>query len=128
MALLAERNGNRRHISVRWPFTDDRAAKFIQLEAAQLPTDAPGLIMIQTANAVGAMHAWEPLIQRRFQPTINTRISAVCLYTSNQRATSSGTTWTLEAKLIINPHARFALPAWVADQLLRFSLTERDLG
>ncbi len=49
--------GQHRHITVRWPFTDTRAETFIRHEARQLPTDAPGLIMIFTSGTVGAMKA-----------------------------------------------------------------------
>jgi hypothetical protein len=65
---IAVQDGNQRHISVRWPFTDERAQEFLRSEAKQLPKDASGLIMIQTSEAIGAMKAWRPLIERRFQP------------------------------------------------------------
>ena len=44
----------RRHIAVRLAFTDQRADEFLRTEARQLPTDAPGLIMIQTSGAAGS--------------------------------------------------------------------------
>lgn len=116
-----------RHITVRWPFTDVRAEAFIRHEARQLPTDAPGLIMIFTSGTVGAMKAWRALIERRLQPDLNTRVSAVCLFSSALRETEQGEDWNVECKLILNPHARFPLPRWIIDQLERFPSGERDI-
>ncbi len=116
-----------RHITVRWPFTDVRAETFIRHEARQLPTDAPGLIMIYTSGTVGAMKAWRALIERRLQPNLNTRVSAVCLFSSALRETEQGEDWKVECKLILNPHARFPLPRWIVDQLERFPSSERDI-
>lgn len=100
-----------RHIVVRWPFTDVRAERFIRREATQLATDAPGLIMIFTSGSVGAIKAWRALIERRFQPNLNTRVSAVCLFSSGLRPTERGEDWQPECKIILNPHATHALPS-----------------
>jgi hypothetical protein len=116
-----------RHIAVRWPFTDIRAETFIRHEARQLPTNAPGLIMIYTSGNVGAMKAWRALIERRLQPTLHTRVSAVCLFSSGQLQTEQGEDWRIECKLIPNPHARFPLPVWIAEQARRFPYDERDI-
>jgi hypothetical protein len=120
-------DGQHRHIAVRWPFTDDRAENFIRHEARQLPTDAPGLIMIFTSGNVGAMKAWRTLIEPRFQPTLHTRVSAVCLSSSGQLQAEQGADWRIECKLLLNPHARFPLPAWIAEQAQRFPSDERDI-
>ncbi|WP_410669445.1 hypothetical protein [Amycolatopsis sp. cmx-4-68] len=124
---IAAQGESRRHICVRWPFTDERAQAFLDSETKQLPKDAPGLIMIQTSEAIGAMKAWRALIARRFQPTIYTRVSAVCLFSSGLRSTPQGEEWRPETKLILNPHARFPLPEWIVDQLERFRSEELDL-
>jgi hypothetical protein len=116
-----------RHIAVRWPFTDTRAETFIRHEARQLPTDAPGLIMVFTSGNVGAMKAWRALIERRLQPNLHTRVSAVCLFGSGQLPTEQGEDWRIQCKLIPNPHARFPLPSWIAEQLPRFPSNERDI-
>ena len=94
---VAVGDGDHRHIAVRWPFTDTRAETFIRHESRQLPTDAPGLIMIFTSGNVGAMKAWRTLIERRFQPTLNTRVSAVCLFSSGLRPTEQGEDWRFNA-------------------------------
>jgi hypothetical protein len=114
-------------INVRWPFTDARARAFLDAEAKQLPTDAPGLIMIQTSGAVGAMKAWRSLIENSFQPTIRTRVSAICLFSGAQRSTPEGAIWQPQTKLVINPHGRLALPTWISEQLGHFPSDEVDL-
>ena len=116
-----------RNITVRWPFTDTRAEAFIRHEAKQLPTDAPGLIMIFTSGNVGAMKAWRALMERRLQPDLNTRVSAVCLFSSALRETEQGEDWNVECKLIINPYARFPLPQWIIEQLGHFPSGEPDI-
>jgi hypothetical protein len=125
---MAHSDGNEsRCIAVRWPFTDARARGFLDTEAKQLPTDAPGLIMIQTSGAIGAMKAWRSLIENSFQPTIRTRVSAVCLFSAAQRSTPEGAIWQPLTKLVINPHGRHALPTWISEQLQHFPSDEVDL-
>lgn len=124
-AVIAD--GDHRHVMVRWPFTDTRVETFIRHEARQLPTDAPGLIMIQTSGTVGAMKAWCSLIEPRFQPRLHTRVSAVCLFGSAVRPTPAGEEWTPACKIISNPHARFPLPLWITQQLGRFPSDEPDI-
>jgi hypothetical protein len=119
-----------RHMAVRWPFTDLRAANFLWHEAKQLPKDAPGLVMIYTTSSVvGAMKAWRALIEPRFRPGMHTRVSAVCLFSSGVRASdhSDAWYWDVRTKLILNPHARFPLPQSIVEQLERFPSEERDI-
>jgi len=116
-----------RHIMVRWPYTDMRAEDMLDAEAKQLPTNVPGMVMIQTSGAVGAMKAWRGLIQKRFRPTMHTRVSAVCLFTSSIHATESGEKWQPECKLVLNPYARYPLPGWIVDQLEQFPSHEIDI-
>jgi hypothetical protein len=130
VAFSTDQNGQidqHRHIAVRWPFTDVRAETFIRHEARQLPTDAPGLIMIYTSGTVGAMKAWRALIERRLQPNLNRRVSAVCLFSSALQETEQGEGWKVECKLILNPHARIPLPQWIIEQLERFPSSEPDI-
>jgi hypothetical protein len=108
---------NPRHISVRMAYADDRAKDVLSSEARQLPTDSPGLIMVQMAWAPGGIRSWEPSIIRRFQPTIHTRVSAICLFRSGHEGTPDGAAWIHETKLIVNPHAYHPLPAWITDVL-----------
>ena len=108
-----------RHIGVRMAYADDRAERFFGREAKQLPTDAPGLIVIAMGRAPGGFKVWEPLIRRRFQPTINTRVSAVCLLGGASISTPEGEKRLNETKLLLNPHAAFPLPQWLAGALTK---------
>lgn len=106
-----------RHIAVRMAYSDERAERFLGREARQLPTDAPGLIVIQMGRAPGGFKSWEPVIRQRFQPTIHTRVSAVCLLGGGSVATPAGEKLLPQTRLIVNPHAAFQLPQWIADTL-----------
>jgi hypothetical protein len=99
------------------PFTDERAAEFVDHEARQLPRGAPGLIMIDAGFAPGAFREWEPLIKRRFQPTINTRVSGVCLFSSGVILTADGAACPSQTRLLVNPHAKVRLPPWVSETI-----------
>jgi hypothetical protein len=106
-----------RHLLVRMPFSDERAAQFVNQEARQLPSESPGLIMIDVGSASGAFRARGPLIERRFQPTINTRVSGVCIFSSGVLLGPDGGACPSQTKLLINPHAKVPLPPWVAQTI-----------
>jgi hypothetical protein len=108
---------NSRHISVRMAYADDRAEAFLRREAKQLPTDSPGLIMVQMSRARGGNRSWEPILRRRFQPDIHTRVSAVYLFRSGHEPTPVGEAWIHEMTLIQNPYACCQLPPWLTDTL-----------
>ncbi len=107
----------RRHVSVRMAFSDDRAKSMLDTEAPQLAKDAPGLIMAGVGRATGAMKTWEPLLQRRFQPAMHTRVGGVCLWQGGLFTTPKGEDQLFETKLIVNPHARLLLPGWIGNVL-----------
>lgn len=121
-------DGEHRHIAVRWPYTDMRAEDMLTAEARQLPTGGPGLIMIQVSGAVGAMRAWRAIIANRFQPSMHTRVSAVCLFRSSIRSSEAGDYWLPECQIILNPHARVPLAAWIVNQLERFPARDNNIG
>jgi len=105
--------GPHHQVSVRIPFTDERAEEILRAEARQLPDQGVGLIMVDVAHASGSFQAWESLIRRRFQPTIHTRVSGVCLFEGGMVPTDQGYDWLLHTKLITNPHAQLPLPVWI---------------
>jgi hypothetical protein len=105
--------GVARRIVVRLPYSDDRAEKFLHREAAQLPTDGPGMLMVHMGNTPGGFRTWEPLIRRRFQPAVHTRVGGVCLFSSGTLLTEAGFAVLSQTKLIANPHARSPLPHWI---------------
>jgi hypothetical protein len=102
-----------RHVSVRMPYADQRAERFLTSEARQLPVDAPGLIMVEMARAPGGFHSWGPAVRRRFQPAIHTRVGGVCLFSSGLVPTDRGEASLFQTKLIANRHAKIPLPAWI---------------
>jgi hypothetical protein len=51
-----------------------RAKQFLESEAKQLPKDLPGLVMVQVSHAVGAFKTWGPILRRRLQPNLHTRV------------------------------------------------------
>jgi hypothetical protein len=102
-----------RHIAVRVPYADARAEQFLTAEARQLPTDSPGLIMVEMARAPGGFRSWEPVLRRRLQPSMHTRVGGIILFSSGQYPTSQGEASLFETKFINNPHARIPLPPWI---------------
>lgn len=108
---------HRRHIAVRMAYADDRAEEFLRRKAKQLPTDSPGLVMVQMSHAPSGIRSWEPILRRRFQPNFYTRVSAVCLFRSGHEWTPGGEAWIPETKLIPNPNACYPLPGWIMDAL-----------
>jgi hypothetical protein len=106
-----------RHVSVRLAFSDNRAEEFLSQESKQLPEGGPGIVMIDVGNASGAFTAWEPLLLRRFQPTIHTRVSGVCLFAANDVLADKGIATLTQVKLLINPHAAARLPDWIVEAL-----------
>lgn len=111
--LIGGGNEPTRHVQVRMPFSDQRADRFIAEEAKQLPDDSPGLIMVDLTNVLSGFKAWEPLIRRRFQPTMNRKIGGVCLFSSGTTTTGVGLSWFSETNMLVNPHAGIGLPAWL---------------
>jgi len=106
-----------RHVSVRMPYADQRAERFLTSEARQLPRDAPGLIMVDVAKAPGGFRSWEPVIRSRFQPAMHTRVGGVGLFASGLAPTDRGEAVLCQTKSITNPHARIPLPPWIAETL-----------
>jgi len=117
--------GGQRHIAVRLAFADERAALFIGTESGQLPQDAPGILMVHDSNLPGGRTAWEPIVVGEFQPALNTRVSALCMFGSAFELSDTGETWRPDAKLILNPHACHPLPQWIVDQLSQFGSGHR---
>jgi hypothetical protein len=104
--------GKRRHAVVRYPYSDERAAKFLSNEAQQLPKDTPGIIVLHVSGAVGGMKSWEPLLRQRLRPNLHTRVSAVVLLESGSTWTEQGEAWAHHAAVIVNEHAVIPVPAW----------------
>ncbi|MDO8431541.1 MAG: hypothetical protein Q7S58_03935 [Candidatus Binatus sp.] len=102
-----------RHVSVRMPYADERAEVFLNSEAEQLPKNAPGFIMIDVSRAPGGIKSWVPLLRRRLQPQIHTRVGGIGLFTEGFFPTDSGLKWIFETALIANSHAKLPPPEWI---------------
>ena len=109
-----------RHVIVRMPYYDQRGHQFLATEASQLPKDAPGLIMIQTSAAPGALKEWGSVIEGELQLGLYEQVSAVCLFGSGLYPTDAGEDWRVTTKLIINQSASHELPPWLHTQLRHF--------
>jgi hypothetical protein len=106
-----------RRVVVRVPYADERAEKLLHRESAQLPTEGPGLVMVQMGNAPGGFKSWEALILRRFQPTVHTRVSAVCLFSAGTILTEAGFVALSQTKVLVNPFASTPVPPWIESVL-----------
>jgi hypothetical protein len=116
-----------RSVAVRVAFSDDRADEFLRKEARQLPKEAPGVVMIDVAEASGGMRTWRPILEKRLQPNIHTRVSGICLFRTVLYPTDEGESWRIETKLLINPNAPMTLPSSLISRLNRYESQEADL-
>jgi len=113
-ATVETQNDVPRAAILRISITDDRVGKILEAEAKHFTRDHPTLVVIDTGGGPFSSKVWAPLIERRFQPTINTRFSAAGLFRRNLHIDSTHETdWTL----LTNPYARKVLPGTVADCL-----------
>lgn len=113
-------------VAVQIPFSDKRAEQFLTAEAKQLPKDGPGLLMIRGPTSRNELRVWGDLIQRRFQPHMHTRVGGVCLFDGGMMPVGNTYGWLVQAHLIVNPHARLALPEWIHTVIASVSGTSGD--
>jgi hypothetical protein len=104
--------GPTRHAAVRLSFSDDRAAKILTKEAAQLPVTHPEVVVLSVSGAVGALATWEGILARRLHPAQHTRVSAIVLVQSGMVPLPEGEAWGHQAIVIENPHATHPCPDW----------------
>jgi len=107
----------KRHVVARVPYSDKRADAFLHNEAAQLPKDHPGMIMVDLSGEPTAFSSWGATLARRFQPAIHTRVSGVCLFAPLLLTLDNGLMWIPSVQLHINSNARLALPSWIVGSL-----------
>ena len=118
--VRGEHGEPRRHIVCRCAFSDDRALRFLRNEAAQLPSDAPGVIMLQTSGAPGAMKRWGPIIEEQLFQERYRWVGAVCLFSSGLVGSDAGEHVQYETTLLKHPAPIHAVPEWAISQLARF--------
>jgi hypothetical protein len=116
-AAVASENGILKSVCVRMPVIDLRAENFLTSEARQLSSNEPGLIIIDMHSVPWGIGDWAPLLRRRLQPSIHTRVSGICLVKWGTRSTSDGEAVVPEVLLIENPHAVMPLPEWLREKL-----------
>jgi hypothetical protein len=88
------------------PLLDDAARRILEQEAGQLPRDEPNLVFLDVSSVIGGDEVWPPLIRRSFQPTINTRISGVVVFSSVLDSCGRNTKWSF----LSNSYARRPIP------------------
>jgi len=102
-------------VTAKIAFTDDRAERMLRDQSGQLPKGKRGLIMISGPSSESELSVWRPLILRRFQPGIHTRIGGVCLFDGGMVPSGNKTGWEIQAHLILNRHAASPLPPWIEE-------------
>ncbi len=105
--------GPHHQVSVRIPFTDERAKEILRDEAKQLSKKEPGLVMINVPTNSKELRAWVSLVGRRFQPDIHTRVGGVCLFAGGMVQVGDRYNWLIQTNLLLNPYAKIALADWV---------------
>jgi len=108
-------------VHVYLPFTDERAERFIHDEKEQLSPHEHNMIAldithITTVFTRSSTQDWINLVQRRLQPNLNRRISAVLLIKSSMNTRSV----LVEKRLVEHPNPYKRLP----DGFLKMSLNE----
>lgn len=74
--------------------------------------------MISGPSSASELRVWGPLILRRFQPNILTRIGGVCLFEGGIVPSGKKIGWEIQAHLVLNPHAASPLPPWIGETVM----------
>lgn len=105
-------------VAVKMPFSDTRAEQILTAESQQLPAGKRCLIMISGPSSEKELDVWGPLVRRRLQPNIHTRVGGVCLFDGGMVPAGNGSDWQIQAHLIVNSHAKSALPPWIGETII----------
>ncbi len=65
---------------VQFPVNDERAQRLVDEELKHFSREYMNILVMDLRGVQAGIKNWIPLIQRRFQPNINTRIGGVILY------------------------------------------------
>jgi hypothetical protein len=106
-----------RLVSVRMPFTDDRADALLKREAKQLSKNEQGLIMMDMTGTHTGIQSWDLLLHRRLQPNIHTRVGGVCLFVKGIELSRTGLEQLYDFTIIENRHAAQPLPRWLFEEI-----------
>lgn len=92
--------------SVRMPITDHRVQWLLDGELHHFTRDTVNVLAIDVSHAAGSIRGWTPLIERRFQPTLNRRLGAVVVYQLSETHPAIKYRW----RALRNPHAYQPVP------------------
>lgn len=101
-----------RHIAVRLRYEDVRALRFLQREAAQLPSDASALIMVDLTRDPTGFGAWPPILATQFEAGRQSWVGGVSLF-SYASVLGEEITLTVSKRFIKNGRAKLPLPEWL---------------
>jgi hypothetical protein len=113
-----------RLVSVRMPYSDDRADLFIKREAKQLSKSEQGLIMMDMTKSNAGMKYWKSFLLRRFQPNVHTRVGGVCMFSSGIELGYTGIHLIFDFVTVENIHATNPLPGWIFEELKNIATVE----
>ncbi len=100
---------------VRAAVFDSRAKRLLGAELHHFLKTNPNLLVIDTGNVPGGIKDWGPSLMRAFQPTQNTRVTAILLYQTGiiGAPPRSYRAW----QILSNPHAANSLPGPLLEAL-----------
>jgi hypothetical protein len=91
--------------TARLSIDDAAAEKVLSQEAAQLPPDQSGVVVLNVSKVIGGYETWKTAIARRLRPDVHTRVGAVVLI---QTLIGESGTQT-KGELIVNGYAKHKL-------------------
>jgi len=102
-------------VAVRVAVFDGRAKRLLTAELHHLPKSNPNIVVINAGNVPGGINDWVPVLRNCFQPTRNTRISAILLYQTGVLGNPLDVhrAW----QMLVNKFAANPLPAELLDAL-----------
>jgi len=91
-------------VDVKAAFSDERGRRLLEAELHHFPRDTPNAVTVDVSAIPDGFRLWPSLVERAFQPTLNTRIGAVVLCAL--RFNGVVTPGVLRGVVLPNPHAR----------------------
>jgi hypothetical protein len=113
-----------RLVSVRMPFSDDRADSFLKREAKQLSKSERGLIMMDMKATRSGIKSWVSLLRRRLQPDLHTRVGGICLFARGIELAPPSFQLLFDFATIENPHAHQTLPRWIFEEFRKMAIID----
>jgi len=108
-------DGTSTRVEVGISITDERAQRLMIAEAGHFSRGETNILAMDVSGVPDGIKGWSPLIQRRFQPDINRRFSAVVLFSRFIKSTR--VSW--RCSVLQNPHAIKKLPKSLSSDLAK---------